>query len=211
MFRLKRETRQAWKIPSNFHFQQIASATTLLPMRHFHNVALVGFMGTGKSTVGNVLASMLHLRFVDTDALIEQRAGKRITDIFAADGEARFREIESEIVRELEVTRGCVISTGGGVVMNPANMESLKKHALVVCLWASPEAILLRVGHQTHRPLLQGADRLDKIKALLAKREPFYRQADVLLNCEQRSPREVAQHVAHQFRLEQPPRPVRAE
>jgi shikimate kinase len=180
-------------------------------MRHFYNVALVGFMGTGKSTVGNVLASMLHLRFVDTDALIEQRAGKRIADIFAADGETRFREIESEVVRELEEMRGCVISTGGGVVMNPANMESLKKHALVVCLWASPEAILARVGHQTHRPLLRGPDPLGKIKELLALREPFYRQADVLLNCEQRSPREVAQHVAHQFRLEQPPRSVRAE
>ena len=170
-------------------------------MRHFHNVALVGFMGTGKSTVGNVLASMLHLRFVDTDALIEQRAGKRIADIFATDGEALFRQFEADVVRELESLRGCIISTGGGLVVNPANMESLKKHALVVCLWASPEAILARVGHQTHRPLLQGPDRLEKIKELLATREPFYRQADVLLNCEQRSPREVAQHVAHQFRL----------
>jgi shikimate kinase len=173
-------------------------------MRHFHNVALVGFMGTGKSTVGNVLASMLHLRLVDTDVLIEQRAGKRISEIFAADGETRFRQLESEVVRELEEMRGCVISTGGGLVVNPANIESLKKHALVVCLWASPESILARVGHQTHRPLLRGPDPLPKIKELLAVREPFYRQADVLLNCEQRSPREVAQHVAHQFRLAQP-------
>jgi shikimate kinase len=175
------------------------------PMRQFHNVALVGFMGTGKSTVGNVLASMLHLRFVDTDVLIEQRAGKRITEIFANDGEARFREYEGQVVRELEEMRGCVISTGGGLVVNPANMESLKKHALVVCLWASPESIHSRVGHQAHRPLLQGApeERLEKIKDLLAVREPFYRQADVLLNCEQRSPREVAQHVAHQFRVAQ--------
>jgi shikimate kinase len=173
-------------------------------MRHFHNVALVGFMGTGKSTVGNVLASMLHFRFVDTDALIEQQAGKRITDIFAADGEARFREYEANVVRDLETMRGCVISTGGGLVVNPVNMESLKKHALVVCLWASPEAILARVGHQTHRPLLRGPEPLAKIKELLAAREPFYRQADVLLNCEQRSPREVAQHVAHQLRLAQP-------
>lgn len=180
-------------------------------MRHFYNVALVGFMGTGKSTVGNALASMLHLRLIDTDVLIEQRAGKRITEIFASDGEARFREYESEVVRELEEMRGSVISTGGGLVVNPANMDSLKKHALVVCLWASPESILARVGHQTHRPLLQGADRLEKIKALLAVREPFYRQADVLLNCERRSPREVAQHVAHQFRIAQPAKSAAAE
>ena len=170
-------------------------------MRHFHNVALVGFMGTGKSTVGQAVAAMLHLRLIDTDALIEERLGRRIADIFAAEGEARFREYERQIVSELETVRGCVISTGGGLVVNPANMESLKKHALVVCLWASPEAILARVGHQTHRPLLRGDNPLGKIKDLLAQREPFYRQADVLLNCEQRSAREVAQHVAHQFRL----------
>jgi shikimate kinase len=173
-------------------------------MRHFHNVALVGFMGTGKSTVGNALAAMLHLRLIDTDALIEQRAGKRIADIFATDGEARFREYEGQVVRELEEARGCVISTGGGLVVNPAHMESLKKHSLVVCLWASPESIFARVGHQTHRPLLRGPEPLARIKELLAQREPFYRQADVLLNCEQRSPREVAQHVAHQFRLARP-------
>src|SRR5207249_4106278 len=96
--------------------------------------------------------------------------------------------------------RGCIISTGGGLVVNPANLESLKQHSLVVCLWASPETILARVGHQMHRPLLRGENPLGKIRELLAQREPFYRQADVLLNCEQRSPREVAQHVAHQFR-----------
>jgi shikimate kinase len=170
-------------------------------MRHFRNVALVGFMGTGKSTVGNALASMLNLRLIDTDILIEQRAGKRISDIFAAEGEAHFRALEADIVKELENEHGCVISTGGGLVINPANMESLKQHSLVVCLWASPESILARVSHQTHRPLLRDDDPLAKIKQLLHEREPFYRKADVLLNCEQRSPREVAQHVAHQFRI----------
>ena len=121
----------------------------VLAMRHFHNVALVGFMGTGKSTVGNVLASMLHLRLIDTDVLIEQRAGKRIAEIFTSDGEARFREYESEVVRELEEMRGCVISTGGGLVVNAANMESLKRHALVVCLWASPESRWLATSSAT--------------------------------------------------------------
>src|SRR5688500_9239803 len=139
-------------------------------MRHFHNVALVGFMGTGKSTVGNTLASMLRLRLVDTDALIEQRAGKRITEIFANEGEARFREYERQVVEELESLEGCIISTGGGLVINPANMESLKRHSLVVCLWASPEAIFARVGRQTHRPLLGGDNPLGKIKELLAER-----------------------------------------
>lgn len=172
-------------------------------MRHLKNVALVGFMGTGKSTVGHLLASTLNLRFVDTDALIEQRAGKKIAEIFADQGEAHFRALERQIVEEMESMEGFVISTGGGLVVNPANMESLKKHALVVCLWASPEAIFARIGHQSHRPLLRTEDPLGRIRDLLNQREPFYRQADVLLNCEQRSPREVAQHVAHQFRLAQ--------
>jgi shikimate kinase len=170
-------------------------------MRHFRNVALVGFMGTGKSTVGNALASMLGLRLIDTDALIEERAGKKIAEIFASDGEGKFRALESEVVRELESAAGCVISTGGGLVVKAANMESLKTHSLIACLWASPETILSRVAHQTHRPLLHAPDPLAKIKELLHEREPFYRQADVLINCEQRGPREVAQHVAHQFRL----------
>ncbi len=170
-------------------------------MRHFHNVALVGFMGTGKSTIGAILSSMLNLRLLDTDVLLEQRAGKRIADIFASEGEAHFRACERQLVQDLENERGAVIATGGGLVVNPANMESLKKHALVVCLWASPDAIFARVGHQTHRPLLRGDHPQERIRELLAQREPFYRQADVLLNCEQRSPREVAQHVAHQFRL----------
>ena len=170
-------------------------------MRNFHNVALVGFMGTGKSTVGNTLASMLRWRLIDTDNIIEQRAGKRIADIFANDGEASFRDLETQVVKELEAEQHCVISTGGGLVVNPANMESLKRHALVVCLWASPEAIFARVGRQTHRPLLNGPEPLTKIRELLLQREPFYKQADVLLNCEQRSPREVAQHVVHQLRV----------
>jgi shikimate kinase len=170
-------------------------------MREYRNVALVGFMGTGKSTVGNALASMLGLRLIDTDALIEHRAEKKIAEIFAEEGEGKFRALEMEMVRELESVSGCVISTGGGLVVNPANMESLKTHSLIACLWASPETILARVSHQTHRPLLHAPDPLGKIKELLREREPFYRQADVLINCEQRGPREIAQHVAHQFRL----------
>lgn len=170
-------------------------------MRSFKNIALVGFMGTGKSTVGHLLASMLHLRFLDTDALIEERAGRRIAEIFATDGEAAFRQMESEICADLAQKEGCVISTGGGMVVNPANLASLKEHALVVCLWASAETIYNRVKNQGHRPLLKTADPLARIQELLTQRAPFYRQADVLLNCEQRSPREVAQHVAHQFRL----------
>jgi shikimate kinase len=96
-----------------------------------------------------------------------------------------------------------VISTGGGLPVNPANMASLKSHALVICLWASPEVIWEHVRGQNHRPLLTESDPLEKVRSLLAAREPFYRQADVLVNTEMRSLREVAQQVIHQFRLAQ--------
>lgn len=168
--------------------------------RHFDNIALVGFMGTGKSTVGQIAASMLGFRFVDTDEMIEGMAQKRIADIFTSDGEARFREYEREVVTQLKEMNHTVISTGGGMVTNPENLASLKQHALVVCLWCSAEGIFKRVGHQTHRPLLRVENPLERIRTLLAERAPAYRQADVLLSSEFRKPREVATHVVHQFR-----------
>lgn len=170
--------------------------------RKFVNIALIGFMGTGKTSVGRLVADMLRFDFIDTDELIQTGTGRSITDIFNKDGEATFRTLESQTVGELAGRANTVISTGGGLPVNPKNLASLKAHALVVCLWSSPEKIWERVRHQGHRPLLHDKDPQAKIRELLAAREPFYKQADVLLNTELRSVREVAQQVIHQFRLE---------
>jgi shikimate kinase len=167
--------------------------------RKISNLALIGFMGSGKSSVGRLVAEQLRFQFLDTDELIESRAGKPISDIFAESGEAAFRDLECRVVQELVTRTNTVISAGGGLPVNPANFASLRKHALVVCLWASPEKSWERVRGQTHRPLLKDADPLAKIRALLASREKFYRQADVLVNTEWRSIREVAQQVIHHF------------
>lgn len=105
------------------------------------------------------------------------------------------------MVRELAERSRTVISTGGGLPANPANLTALKTHALVVCLWASPEKIWERVRNQTHRPLLHAADPQRKIRELLELRRPFYSQADVLINTDQRSAREVAQQIVLQFKL----------
>lgn len=171
------------------------------PGRHIVNLALIGFMGTGKSSVGRMVADQLRFEFLDTDDLIETRAGKKISDIFAQNGEATFRELECQFVEELASRKHTVISTGGGLPVNPANLSSLKQHALVVCLWSSPEKIFERVREQSHRPLLHDPDPMNKIRSLLAAREPFYKQADVLINSEFRSIREVAQQVILQFRM----------
>jgi shikimate kinase len=171
--------------------------------RSMQNLALVGFMGSGKSAVGRLVADLLHFTYLDTDDVIEARAGKAISEIFEQDGELAFRDWERRIVAELPARRKTVISTGGGLPVDESNLNSLKTHSLVVCLWASSDRIWERVRHQSHRPLLNTADPVARIRALLAEREPYYRQADVLVNTEMRSVREVAQQVIHQFHMAQ--------
>jgi shikimate kinase len=170
--------------------------------RRIVNLALIGFMGAGKTSVGRFVAEQLHFDYLDTDELIQSRTGRTIAEIFKTDGEPAFRALERQAVVELASRTKTVIATGGGLPVNPANLASLKTHALVVCLWASPEKIWERVKNQTHRPLLHDPDPQKKIRDLLAAREKFYKQADVLVNTDIRSPREVSLQVVHQFRLE---------
>ena len=175
--------------------------------RHIVNLALIGFMGTGKTSVGKIVADQLHYEFLDTDEMIHHRTGRTIADIFARDGEPAFRQMERQVVDELSARKKTVISTGGGLPTNLDNLALLKTHSLVVCLWSSPEKIWERVGHQSHRPLLHDPDPQKKIKDLLAARDPFYKQADVLVNTDIRALREVAQQVVLQFKLAtRPPR-----
>lgn len=179
--------------------------------RSIQNLALIGFMGTGKSTVGRHVAETLHYTFLDTDKVIEARAGKTISDIFAQDGEPAFRDLERRIVEELTRRTNTVIATGGGLPVNEANLASLKTHCLVVCLWASPEHIWERVKAHDHRPLLKDPDPQARIRELLATRAPFYRQADVLINTDARCTREVTNQVIHQFRTAQAAHPTAAK
>lgn len=169
--------------------------------RRIVNLALIGFMGTGKTSVGRLVAEQLHFDYLDTDEMIQSATGRTIAEIFKADGEKNFRALEEKAIAEISARTKTVIATGGGSPTNPKNLASLKTHALVVCLWASPEKIWERVKNQTHRPLLHDENPQAKIRELLAAREPFYKQADVLLNTELRSAREVAQQIVHQFRL----------
>src|SRR5215813_5930036 len=134
--------------PSRVNSQRFVNAA-----RSIQNLSLVGFMGTGKSSVGRLAADMLHFTFLDTDHVIESWAAKSITDIFQQDGEPAFRQWESRIVADLTRRTRTVIATGGGLPTVEGNLASLKSHALVVCLWASPEVIWERVRGHTHRPL----------------------------------------------------------
>jgi len=172
--------------------------------RHLVNLALIGFMGTGKTSVGRLVAEQLHFEFLDTDDVIQTETGRSIADIFAQDGEPAFRALDRQGVGRLAGWAGAVISTGGGLPAQPENLAALKLHALVVCLWASPDKIWERVSHQDNRPLLNDPDPRAKINELLAAREPFYKQADVLVNTDLRTLSEVAHQVAHQYRFARP-------
>ena len=169
--------------------------------RRMVNLALIGFMGTGKTSVGRLVAELLDFEYLDTDEMIQAATGKTVTEIFKNDGEKNFRALEEKVVAELASRRKTVIATGGGLPTNPKNLANLKSCALIVCLWASPEKIWERVKNQSHRPLLHDTNPQAKIRELLAARAPFYKQADVLLNTELRSVREVSQQIVHQFRL----------
>jgi shikimate kinase len=137
------------------------------------NIVLVGFMGAGKTVTGRVLAKRTGMELVDMDSIIEERQGKTIPEIFAQDGEPAFRVLERALVKELSKRSGLIISTGGGIVLNPDNIADFEKNGLVVCLKASPETVFQRLEKDTTRPLLSG-DKKGQISTLLARRKPLY-------------------------------------
>lgn len=132
--------------------------------------------GAGKSTAGRHLAAALHLPFHDADLEIERRLGTSIRSFFEREGEAAFRDIEEQVVADLVQRPPCVIATGGGVVLRPANRRALHDHTTVVYLRAAPEELFRRLRHDRQRPLLQVADPLRRLRDLFHERDPLYRE-----------------------------------
>ena len=142
------------------------------------NIVLVGFMGTGKSAVGRVIAQKLEFHFIDTDDVIEQTSKAKIFDIFAEHGEDYFRDLESQAVKSVVLMKNQVVATGGGVVLRSSNIDLLRTGGPIFCLNATPKAIWDRVRSSRSRPLLRGPEPLKKIETLLDKRAPYYALAD---------------------------------
>jgi shikimate kinase len=138
------------------------------------NLILTGFMGTGKTTVGRLLAERLGWAFVDTDELIVAQDGRTITDIFAQDGELYFRELETAVSLELAAQSHLVISTGGRLLLDPVNADALLRNGRAFCLTAAPEEILQRIAQDGRRPLLKVSDPATRIRELLAIRAEAY-------------------------------------
>jgi shikimate kinase len=166
------------------------------------SLALMGFMGTGKTAVGKLLAQKLGKDFIELDALIEQKAGRSIPEIFRREGEAGFRQLEIEVAREVAGRKNAVIACGGGIVLNTINIDRLRQECVIVCLTASPSVILKRTSSDKDgRPLLAVTDRLKQIRELMKFRRPFYeRAADIAVNTSRLKPREVAGLIIEKLR-----------
>lgn len=159
------------------------------------NIILTGFMGTGKSCAGTLLAEQLGKIFVDLDACIEEAQGCTISELFARHGEPYFRDKETEMIAEVSARDNIVLATGGGVVLREKNMELLEHNGIVVCLGAHPEIILERVKHDTSRPLLHTDNPLARINELLQERAPFYSRCDHAINTSSLSVKDVVEQI----------------
>jgi len=161
------------------------------------NVALIGFMGVGKTAVGEALAKKLNKEFVELDSLIEHKAGIPIPEIFQQDGEISFRELEIEVTKEVAKGNNLVIACGGGVVLNKINIDRLRNESIIVYLTASPRTILKRVlNNGDERPLLKTPNKALEIQGLLKFRKPFYeRAADIKIDTSKLDINAVAEQI----------------
>ena len=168
------------------------------------HVILIGFMGSGKSTVGFRLSYKLKKCLIDTDKLIEQREGMSITEMFARKGEGYFRRKETECLNILFHELGSrIISLGGGTPIREENRDIIKRLGKVIYLQASPDTIYDRVKHDTSRPLLQCEDPKARIEELLAQRNPIYESvADIVINVDGKQMKEVVQEIVEALRNE---------
>lgn len=140
-------------------------------------IALVGLPGSGKSTIGRQLAARLNLQFFDSDSVIERQLSCSIREFFEREGELAFRDIEQTVIYDLTLKSNCVISTGGGVVLRPANRDMLRARCRTVYLHSPPQEVFRRLRHDRSRPLLQVADPLARLEGLYVARDPLYREA----------------------------------
>ena len=166
------------------------------------NLYLVGFMGTGKSTVGRAVAMRLGFRLLDSDHEIERERGRTVAQIFAAEGEAAFRALERHFVERGHPDRGVVVACGGGLVVQPGMLELLNTKGVVMCLHASLETVLRRTGQTRTRPLLDVADPAARLRQLYLEREPIYKRAGTVILTDLRPVHDIVMHVLRSYRRE---------
>lgn len=160
------------------------------------NIVLVGFMGTGKTTIAIELSHRLGMKYVSTDNLIEKRENRTINEIFTKSGEEYFRDIESAVIRDAACMDNLVIDTGGGAVLRDENVAYMKSSGILICLTADEDTIMERTKKYKHRPLLNVEDPKRKIRDLIAKRAPYYAKADYQIDTGALTVRQVVERIA---------------
>lgn len=166
------------------------------------NLYLVGFMGTGKSTIGRAVAQRLGFRLLDSDHEIERLEGRSIPEIFAQAGEAAFRGMERRFVEGGHPAERTVVACGGGLVVQPGILELLRARGVVICLHASLATVLERTQRNRNRPLLEVADPAERIRTLYAAREPIYKHAGTVILTDSRPLNDIVAHVIRTWRRE---------
>lgn len=160
------------------------------------NVFLIGFMGSGKSTIARLLAKETGNKLIEMDETIEAEAGCSINEIFEKQGEAYFRDLESQLVERIAKNGSAVVSCGGGAVLRPENVANMRKNGTIVYLSATPETIYKRVCHSTNRPLLNGNMNVEYITQLMEKRLPIYEKAaDVVIVVDNKEKSEIVSEI----------------
>ena len=166
------------------------------------NVFLVGFMGSGKSTIASYLAENYGMEIIDMDQLIVEREGMAIPDIFAQKGELYFRDVETSLLIEIQGEQNKVVSCGGGVVLREKNIQAMKKSGQVVLLNAKPETILERVKDDDNRPLLRGNKNVQFIRDMMEKRQPKYEAAaDLVIHTDGKSADEICKEIISNVKI----------
>lgn len=167
---------------------------------HTRNVVLVGFMGTGKSTIGKLLAKRLGWSFTDTDEWIEREQGTTISELFRKHGEAYFRSLESKALRELLTEKKRILATGGGAVLAEENRVCMLENGFVIALTADTETIICRVSSDRSRPLLQG-DLEERVQALMEQRKHAYKFAHVSIDTTSLSAQQIVEQIINDMDL----------
>ncbi len=164
------------------------------------NIILIGFMGSGKSSVGEKLARRLGYQFVDTDLEVETSTRKSIKHIFEQEGEERFRQAESKVIAEISERESQVISCGGGAVLNPANMEELRRKGKIIYLKGDPAPLFERIKESDERPLLNVKSRWEEFQRIFAERKERYEEsADVIVLLDSRTQAEIVEEIVRRM------------
>jgi shikimate kinase len=165
----------------------------------FKNVSLIGFMGSGKSTIGKILAKDLNFLFIDVDKIIEYISEMTISEIFNKYGEEYFRKLESEVIKKIYVNNNCIFACGGGVFLKKRNINVIKKNSLVIYLEISEEEAFNRLKNSNNRPLIEFGDedsKKEKISKLLEQRRQIYEEnCDIKINTNNKKPQEIKDEI----------------